>query len=357
MKSPEDLTGQKFGKLTPIYMLPRDKGQHSKWHCSCECGGEKDVFAAYLKSGHVKSCGCLTTGTKLKHDLVGQRFGSLVVQSRIGTRNDAPLWLCQCDCGRTAEVRTQCLLKGQTTCGFHRAKDLTGKKFGKLTVLYRTKDHVRESGRPIVMWHCKCECGNEIDTSSNELLEKGKTHCGCTPKIIYKDITGQKFGKLTALYISGDYKDTKAKVWYCKCDCGSHINVKASYLLNGNTTSCGCNNSKGEMKIKLLLEANGIEYKSEKTFRNLKFNDTGRLARFDLYLPTNKYIIEYDGIQHYQALGWHEEEDLKRTQEHDVIKTQYCKDNNIPLIRIPYTHYDNLCVEDLLLETTTFRVV
>jgi hypothetical protein len=43
-------------------------------------------------------------------------------------------------------------------------------------------------------------------------------------------------------------------------------------------------------------------------------------------------------------------------QKHDAIKTQWCKDNNIPLIRIPYTEYNKLCLEDLLLETSKFII-
>jgi hypothetical protein len=50
------------------------------------------------------------------------------------------------------------------------------------------------------------------------------------------------------------------------------------------------------------------------------------------------------------------EEKFKYTQEHDSFKNQWCKDNNIPLIRIPYTHLKDLCLEDLLLETSKYIV-
>ena len=55
-------------------------------------------------------------------------------------------------------------------------------------------------------------------------------------------------------------------------------------------------------------------------------------------------------------LGWNDEEHFKKVQQRDKIKNEYCVKKNIPLIRIPYTHYDDLCIEDLLLETTKFRV-
>lgn len=72
----------------------------------------------------------------------------------------------------------------------------------------------------------------------------------------------------------------------------------------------------------------------------------------------NKYIIEYDGNVHYYTnnSGWNNEENLKKIKKHDIIKTNYCKNNNIPLIRIPYTIYNNLCLEDLLLETSKYIV-
>jgi hypothetical protein len=65
----------------------------------------------------------------------------------------------------------------------------------------------------------------------------------------------------------------------------------------------------------------------------------------------NKYLIEFDGEQHHNQ---NSKFDYEYTHKHDLIKSQWCKDNNIPLIRIPYTHYDNLCIEDLLLETSQF---
>lgn len=83
----------------------------------------------------------------------------------------------------------------------------------------------------------------------------------------------------------------------------------------------------------------------------------GHVAKFDFYV-NEKYIIEYDGETHYQynLHGWHNEEQLKAQQERDIIKNQWCKDNNIPLIRIPYTHLKDLKLEDLLLETSQFII-
>ena len=54
-----------------------------------------------------------------------------------------------------------------------------------------------------------------------------------------KDISGMKFGKLTALEIRG--KNKREYLWYCECDCGGNKVVPGSYLRTGHTTSCGCN--------------------------------------------------------------------------------------------------------------------
>ena len=70
-----------------------------------------------------------------------------------------------------------------------------------------------------------------------------------------------------------------------------------------------------------------------------------------LYYVNNKYLIEYDGEQHFKKDSIF---NYEYTHKHDLMKTQWCKENNIPLIRIPYTHYNDLCIEDLLLETSKF---
>ena len=115
--------------------------------------------------------------------------------------------------------------------------------------------------------------------------------------------------------------------------------------------------SLGERKIQEILFDNNISFIREATFGTCLFEDTKYPAKFDFYI-NNKYLIEYDGEQHFSAKnkGWNTEEQLIKTQEHDAYKNQWCKDNNIPLIRIPYTHLNDLCIEDLKLETSHFIV-
>lgn len=56
-------------------------------------------------------------------------------------------------------------------------------------------------------------------------------------------------------------------------------------------------------------------------------------------------FIEYDGVLHFDqdsSHGWNNEENWLRTQANDKIKNQWCEENNIPLIRIPYTDFDEI---------------
>ena len=64
---------------------------------------------------------------------------------------------------------------------------------------------------------------------------------------------------------------------------------------------------------------------------------------FDFYLPDYNICIEYDGELHYKSIDFYGgEEELMKQQNRDNIKTQYCKDNNITLIRIPYWDLNNI---------------
>ena len=231
--------------------------------------------------------------------------------------------------------------------------NLTGQRFGKLIVLYEIPE--RKFGH--VYWHCKCDCGNELDVYGYH-LRIGKTKsCGClqkeiASKIHLNDLKGQKFGKLTAIEKVGN--NEKGQVfWKCKCDCGNvHITL-GSHLINGNTKSCGCIRSKGELKISQILRENDIKFEQQKTFQDCKDIN---LLPFDFYV-INQYLIEFDGEQHFKSIEhFGGDESFQIRQKHDIIKNNYCKKNNIPLIRIPYTHLNDLILEDLKFETSSFLI-
>ena len=124
-----------------------------------------------------------------------------------------------------------------------------------------------------------------------------------------------------------------------------YIKEKNVYdLLNNRSMSCGCKKSalsKGEQKVKELLINNNINFLSQKTFSNCLFDNC--LLRFDFYLPELNIAIEYQGKQHYEPYEYFGgQEKYLMTLKYDKIKQDYCKNNNIKLIIIPYWDYDKL---------------
>ena len=132
------------------------------------------------------------------------------------------------------------------------------------------------------------------------------------------------------------------------CDCGNITIVTTKLLNNGHVSSCGCLawKSKGEDLIKRILELSNIGFISQ--FRFCKCKNKNPLI-FDFYLPDYNCCIEYDGEQHFKPVDFFGgEKHFKIQQKNDKIKTEYCKENGIKLIRIPYTDYGKLN-EDYLL--------
>ena len=119
-----DLTDQKFGSLTVMYMNDRSSSTRISWHCKCDCGNECDVYANNLTRGHTQSCGCKrkeNASELFSKDLTGQTFGYLTAIEPVGHRNSCILWKCKCKCGKYANVQTSSLLSGVTTsCGCRR---------------------------------------------------------------------------------------------------------------------------------------------------------------------------------------------------------------------------------------------
>lgn len=231
-------------------------------------------------------------------------------------------------------------------------KDLSGQKFGRWTVINKTDK--RTSSRTVI-WHCKCECGNEKDVDGYLLRSGQSKSCGCLQKELTAelgrksriDITGQRFGKLVALSpIYSGNKDKHTK-WLCKCDCGNTLEVDLGNLRQGFSQSCGCTQSKAEEHIIKLLTENNIFFDYQ--YRFIDFQQ----KEFDFYI-NNQYVLEYDGQQHfkYNGTGWDTEEHYNRTHKSDLEKNKYCFDHNIPIIRIPYNKEYNL--NDLKLETTRY---
>lgn len=248
----------------------------SMWKCICDCGKEKVVYGGHLESGHTKSCGCIRP------------------------------------------PRTK----------------LYGQIFGRLTVL-----DWEGNGK----WRCLCECGNEILVQTDNLKSGNTKSCGClqkdrTSEASFISLVGNKYGKLTV--IERVENNRFGHVCYrCRCECGGETIVDATNLRNGNTNSCGCIKSKGEMIINNWLQEHNFDFCSQYSFDNCILS-TGRRPFFDFVLFKNEkpyMIIEYNGIQHYEATGgWNTEESIQDTQRRDREKLQWCEDNHYPVLIIKY---------------------
>ena len=216
--------------------------------------------------------------------------------------------------------------------------------YGYLTVIERAPNSLDGRAR----WVCKCKCGNLVTVLGNHLRGGRIKSCGCyqkeqTSKASTINLVGKTIGNFTVLEsIQG--KNGERHKWRCRCNLCGNENVKIQTTNLYIQYSCGCSiSSKGERKIKEILDELKIKYVQEKRFNNCKF-ENGYLARFDFYLPSYNTIIEYDGKQHFIEGNrvFDNKEKFKLTQEHDLIKTQYCFNNNIKLIRIPFFDYNKL---------------
>lgn len=316
-------------------------------------------------------------------DLTGQKFGHLTVIERDYEAQKAhpnerqAWWKCYCDtCEQYKSLRGSIIKKAQT-CGckknsdkkpriikikpktkenFH-GIDLTGQRFSRLVVLEYAdeKYQVFYNGYHRNTWKCKCDCGN-ICYATTENLRRGDTpSCGCITKEnrrkSVKDLSGQRYGHLLVLKWLGTVN--KNSKYLVKCDCGKEYEVYASDLIQGTTTSCGCvKESHGENKIRKILTDNNIQFISQKSFTDFKYKDTNGRPRYDFYLPKYNILIEYDGEQHFRPVfSWDTADQYLVRVKHDQEKNNYAIIHNLTLIRIPYTHYNDLKLEDLLINS------
>lgn len=120
-------------------------------------------------------------------NIIGKRFGSLTVIRKTNEKysDGSCLYECKCDCGKIVKTTSSRLKSGHTTsCGgtLHKFDDLTGKKFGKLTVVdfAYTKDAK-------AYWNCKCECGGTIVAKGTFLKTGNIVSCGCVRKANRKE--------------------------------------------------------------------------------------------------------------------------------------------------------------------------
>ena len=167
-----------------------------------------------------------------RQDLTGKHFGKLTV---LEYDPEMQKWKCQCSCGNLTYKNTGHLNAGTaTSCGCKQKQNLIGKRFGKLVVLEKSEN--RRRGH--YLWICQCDCGNICEKPTGELNAGTATSCGCSWRqpAVHE---GDRFGRLTTIRPT-EKRSAKAVIWECLCDCGKTVMVRTTSLTSGHTTSCGC---------------------------------------------------------------------------------------------------------------------
>ena len=287
------MIGQKYGKLTVIEMIYDNKRkQYSKCLCICECGNKiiKDSYSLRNpKTNKLPSCGCNIIEYKRKEY----------------------------------------------------TNHIIGKKYNKLLILEEIWEYPKSKNK----LRCKCDCGNEIIVSRNDVITNHTKSCGCLQKEIMRKIrTTNDSGYISeyGVKIHKPYKRNKKgqMLWECECSCGNNFYDLPARIKNGHVRSCGCLiSSSMETYIQKFLENNNVKYINQYTFEDC-LNKKGNRLRYDFAIINNNkifYLIEYDGKQHFEPVEYFGGNDsFKLRQEYDSIKDEYCKINNIPLLRLPY---------------------
>lgn len=121
--------------------------------------------------------------------------------------------------------------------------DITGQKFGRLTVIGRAKSE--DGGR--TKWDCKCDCGSKVVVVGYSLKNGNTSSCGCFSREVKLtrfeqgriDLIGKTFGRLTVESVS-HIEDNRKTFYNCICECGNSVVTVVGNLKHGHSRSCGC---------------------------------------------------------------------------------------------------------------------
>ena len=223
-----------------------------------------------------------------------------------------------------------------------------------------------KNGRKRHFYLCECVCGTRKEVRSDNLSSGHSNGCGCLRKKLtpetwkqkdvndksYKprhgeSIIGKTFGDLYVMEFDHTGPGLHP-IFKCKCSCGNEVLMSHQSLRVNGTIACDeCLHSvsKGELVVRKKLQENNFLFKEQVTFDGL-VGYTGSKLRFDfvIYNKDNKPVIaiEFQGKQHYEPIDFFGGlEQFHKQQEYDNRKREYCFNNNIILIEIPY-NYNNL---------------
>ena len=201
------------------------------------------------------------------------------------------------------------------------------------------------SKTPVII---KCPIhGNFEQSPSKHLMGQGCPECANELKGESQRLTADEFIKVSK-EVHGDkydyskvkYKNNQTPVTIVCPIHGEFTQTPLSHT-SGKSGCPRCQESKGEKLVKRILEKHKIKSLNQYKFIDCTNNLQGRYCRklpFDFYLPDYNSCLEFDGRQHFQPVDiFGGIDSFEKQKKLDKIKAQYCKDNGIKLIRIPYT--------------------
>jgi hypothetical protein len=169
-----------------------------------------------------------------------------------------------------------------------RKRDLTGKLFGRLTVVEEMNE--RKDGR--VVYKCSCSCGNFIEVK-NILLTTAKTKsCGCLTTQI--DLKNKKYGKLLVLNEIKKRDKYGNVMWECLCDCGNKKNIQGASLRQGLTKTCNkCRTTKYYNKNDFMI---GVTPKGQEFYFDK--DDYEKIKMFVWHVDRHGYVETLPNNKH-----------------------------------------------------------
>lgn len=196
-------------------------------HCQCHCGKEFNTRQQNIKK--IKSCGCSRNKLKQKgQQVIGEKYGRLTIvgvdEERTAAKNKdgkhgGLFVMCKCECGNIKSYHYGSVKSGHTiSCGCSKINnpkimhDLTGKKFGRLTVVRRDIERDSSANRKgNVHWLCKCDCGNpKLSSVTGYCLENGHTQsCGC----LASEAIAKRNKRVSTKYNKADVSDDVVKIY------------------------------------------------------------------------------------------------------------------------------------------------
>lgn len=196
-----------------------------------------------------------------------------------------------------------------------------------------------------------CGCGSVFKVRFDDFVHLGRRQC--------KPCGSKKISDSRSLNIDGirnyvkENTDCQLLSTKCEnaheklrfqCECGNAFFRNWNNFKSGSTLCriCAKRQSKGEKAVSEYLESKGIKFIIEHTFPDCRYK---RMLPFDFYIPNINTCIEYDGEFHFDTDRIPFNNHVLQ-QKRDAIKTKFCKDNNIKLIRIPY--YDFKRIDEIL---------